>query len=115
MDYVNRATGATKEQVGKAMGNPELEAKGHAQKAQAMGEQQIKGAKQSAEHTGEQGESALKQAGDKAKNLGGGIKQQVGETCGSQQTANEGRMDQAEASVKDTIHGQQKDMHGNLK
>ncbi|KAJ2756218.1 hypothetical protein GGI19_000997 [Coemansia pectinata] len=115
MDYVNRATGATKEQVGKAMGNPELESKGHAQKAQAMGEQQIKSAKDSAEHTGEQGKSAMQQAGDKAKHLGGSIKEQVGETCGSQQTANEGRMDQAEASVKDTVHGQQKDMHGNLK
>ncbi|KAJ2752716.1 hypothetical protein GGH94_000281 [Coemansia aciculifera] len=115
MDYVNRATGATKEQIGKALGNPKLEAEGHAQKAQAMGEQQLKSAKDSAEHAGEQGKSAMNQAGEKVKHFGGEVKQKFGEAIGSQRTANEGRMDQAEASVKDTIHGQKKDMHGNLK
>ncbi|KAJ2401067.1 hypothetical protein GGI10_006113 [Coemansia sp. RSA 2530] len=111
MDYINRATGATKEQIGKALGNEELEAKGHTQRAQAIGEQQIK----SAEHATEQGKCALNQAGDKAKNLGGQAKEQVGEAFGSQQTANQGRMEQAEASAKEAVHGQEKDLHGNLK
>ncbi|KAJ1916928.1 hypothetical protein GGI03_001636 [Coemansia sp. RSA 2337] len=115
MEYVNRATGATKEQIGKAIGNPKLEAEGHAQRAQALGEQQMKSAQNTAEHTAEQGKSAVNQAGDKVKHFGGEVKQKIGDAFGSQRTANEGRMDQAEASVKDTIHGQQKDMHGNLK
>ncbi|KAJ2910581.1 hypothetical protein GGI21_000737 [Coemansia aciculifera] len=115
MDYINRATGATKEAIGHTIGNERIESEGHAQKAQAIGEQQIKSSEQSAEHTTEQAKAAMNQAGDKAKNLGGDIKERVGEACGSQQTASEGRAEQAEACAKDTVHGAQKDIHGNLK
>ncbi|KAJ2377645.1 hypothetical protein H4S02_007591, partial [Coemansia sp. RSA 2611] len=65
MDYVNRASGATKEHIGKALGNAKLEAEGHAQKAQAISDHEIKAAKNSAEHSAEQGKAALNQAGDK--------------------------------------------------
>ncbi|KAJ2486616.1 hypothetical protein IWW37_005554 [Coemansia sp. RSA 2050] len=115
MDYINRATGATKEHIGKALGNTKMEAEGHAQKAQAIGEHQVKSAKDSAGHATEQGKSALNQAGDKAKNFGGEVKEKFGEAIGSQRTANQGRMDQAEAAVKDTAHGMQKDLHGGLR
>ncbi|KAJ2812574.1 hypothetical protein H4S07_001307 [Coemansia furcata] len=107
MDYVNRATGATKEQIGKALGNQELETEGRNQRAQALGEQQIKNAEGSAARAAEQGKSAMNQAGDKAKNLRGGIKEQVGEAIGSQRIANKGRLDQAEAAVKEAARGQQ--------
>ncbi|KAJ2812573.1 hypothetical protein H4S07_001306 [Coemansia furcata] len=105
MDFVNRATGATKEKIGKALGNTKLEAEGHAQRAQALGEQGIKSAKDTAENTAAQGKSALNQAGDKVKSLGGDVKQKVGEAIGSQKTAAQGGLDKAEAAVKDTIHG----------
>ncbi|KAJ2747758.1 hypothetical protein GGI20_000228 [Coemansia sp. BCRC 34301] len=115
MDYINRATGATKESVGHAIGNERMESEGHAQKAQAIGEQHIKSTKQSAEHATEQGKSAMSQAGDKAKHVGGDVKERVGEACGSQQMASEGRTDQTEASAKEMAHSAQKDIHGNLK
>ncbi|KAJ2485815.1 hypothetical protein IWW37_005822 [Coemansia sp. RSA 2050] len=111
MDYINRATGATKEHVGKALGREELEAKGHAQKAQAIGEQQIK----SDEHAAEQGKYGMKQAGEKVKELGGQAQERVGEACGSQQAANKGRMNQDKAAAEGAIYGQEKDLHGNLK
>ncbi|KAJ2455269.1 hypothetical protein GGF42_003459 [Coemansia sp. RSA 2424] len=115
MDYVNRAAGATKETLGHAIGNERMESEGHAKKAQAIGEQQIKSSKQSAEHASEQGKSAMSQAGDKAKNMGGNVKERVGETFGSQQTADEGRGEQAQASAEEAVHGAQKDVHGDLK
>ncbi|KAJ2480343.1 hypothetical protein GGH95_002510 [Coemansia sp. RSA 1836] len=115
MDNVNRATGAAKEQLGKTTGNESMQTEGRAQNTQARGEQQMNRAKESADHAFEQGKSAMKQAGDKAKQFGGDVKQKVGEVFGSQRTANEGRVDQAQASAKDAAHGAQKGMHDNLK
>ncbi|KAJ2747757.1 hypothetical protein GGI20_000227 [Coemansia sp. BCRC 34301] len=115
MDNVNRATGAAKEAMGRATGNESMEASGHAQNAQARGEQEIKSTKQSAEHASEQAKAAMKQAGDKVKHFADEVKQKVGDVFGNQRMANEGRVDQAQASAKDAVHGAQKDMHGSLK
>ncbi|KAJ2893408.1 hypothetical protein IWW38_002871 [Coemansia aciculifera] len=108
MDNVNRASGAAKETVGKAVGNESMQAEGQAQNAQAR-------ARQTAEHATEQAKAAMKQAGDKIKDFGGEVKQKVGEVFGNQRMANSGRVDQAKASANEAAHSVQKDMHGNLK
>ncbi|KAJ2732272.1 hypothetical protein IW152_003947, partial [Coemansia sp. BCRC 34962] len=66
------------------------------------------------DYTAELGKCDLSQARDKTKNLQSQARELTDVVWGSQQTSNQGFMDQAEASVKEAAHGQEKDLHGNL-
>ncbi|KAJ2807674.1 hypothetical protein H4R20_001184 [Coemansia guatemalensis] len=100
-NFVNQATGAMKEGLGKLTGNEQRKEEGHAQRAQGVGEQKLQNEGQSAKQN-----PAANQAKGGMQQAGGAAKENIGKAMGNPDMQQQGRNLRSQGKGEQEINAQ---------